>query len=157
MTTNYIMPVVGQIYSNRNGGQYRCTGNAAYADDVQRDSAVALGEHRASMIRLTDGWLVEVYGLHQYKDGTVEWNRSGGGSFQSEQLARCWQKCREMGVDMPKYFTYLDGLRNSGTVNMFGAVPYLQRTFPELCDDAWAREILTAWMDSFKSTDGTRA
>lgn len=153
MANNYIMPAVGQIYSNRNGGQYRCTGSAAYADDVQRDRAVALGEHRASMLRLSDGWLVEVHGLHQYEDGTVEWNRSSGGSFQSEHLARCWQTCKERGVDMGKYFTYLDGLRDSSVINMYGAVPYLQREFPELCDDdAWARGVLTAWMDSFKST-----
>lgn len=155
MANKYIIPVMGQIYSNRNGGQYRCTGNASYADGIQRDRAVALGEHRASMIRLNDGWLIEVHGLHQCENGTVEWNRSSGGSFQSEHLPRCWQMCKEKGIDMGKYFTYLDGLRDSSVVNMYGASPYLQATFWELRDDyTLSKEILAAWMDSFKSTGG---
>lgn len=50
---------------------------------------------------------------------------------------------------MEKYFAYLNRLRDSGTTNMYGAVPYLQRDFPELCFDAErAREVLAAWMNS---------
>ena len=153
MPNNYIIPTVGQIYRNRNGSEYRCTGNAAYPDDIQKERSLALGEHRASMLRLTDGWAIEVYGIHQYEDGTVEWNYSSGGSFQSESLALCCQKCRENGKDMGRYFRYLDFLRDAGAVNMFGAIPYLQETFPELhADDTWAKAVLTAWMDSFRSS-----
>lgn len=51
---------------------------------------------------------------------------------------------------LKKYFDYLDHLRDSGATNMFGAVPYLQKKFPELgIDKARAREVLTAWMDSY--------
>jgi hypothetical protein len=51
---------------------------------------------------------------------------------------------------MEKYFTYLEKLRESGKTNMMGAVPYLQRQFPELAHDrARAREILMAWIHSF--------
>ena len=50
-----------------------------------------------------------------------------------------------------KYFDYLDRLRESGETNMWGAVPYLQREFPELgFDKERAREIHSAWMTSFK-------
>ena len=50
-----------------------------------------------------------------------------------------------------KYFDYLERLRESGETNMLGAVPYLQRKFPELgFDRARAREIHRAWMDSYK-------
>lgn len=50
-----------------------------------------------------------------------------------------------------KYFDYLDRLRESGETNMWGAVPYLQREFPELgFDKAHAREIHSAWMKSFQ-------
>lgn len=53
---------------------------------------------------------------------------------------------------MKKYFNYLDLLRMMGTTNMFGAVPYLQQAFPELAtDNIRAREVLTAWMDSFSA------
>ena len=55
---------------------------------------------------------------------------------------------------MEKYFAYLDKLRESGKTNMLGAVPYLQRDFPELSHDrARAYEILTAWMHSFDEED----
>ena len=48
---------------------------------------------------------------------------------------------------MEKYFVYLDDLRESGEINMFGAVPYLQQAFPELADDRdRAKRILMAWM-----------
>ncbi|MBQ9648185.1 MAG: hypothetical protein IJV43_07505 [Oscillospiraceae bacterium] len=50
-----------------------------------------------------------------------------------------------------KYFDYLNRLRESGETNMWGAVPYLQREFPELgFDKAHAREIHSAWMKSFQ-------
>lgn len=50
---------------------------------------------------------------------------------------------------MEEYFTYLEELRHSGITNMYGAVPYLQRAFPELAKDPWrAGEILKASMDS---------
>lgn len=56
---------------------------------------------------------------------------------------------------MEKYFTYLEELRQSGVTNMFGAVPYLQRAFPELADDPrWAGEILWAWMDGDPAEGG---
>ena len=55
---------------------------------------------------------------------------------------------------MDKYFVYLDELRDSGKTNMMGAVPYLQREFPELFDDrARAKEILMAWIHSFDTED----
>jgi len=55
---------------------------------------------------------------------------------------------------MAGYFAYLERLRESGVTNMYGAVPYLQRAFPELaCDLSRAHEILTAWMRSYDDPD----
>ena len=55
---------------------------------------------------------------------------------------------------MEKYFAYLEELRKSGETNMWGAVPYLQREFPELADDrSRACEILMAWIHSFDKED----
>lgn len=49
-----------------------------------------------------------------------------------------------------KYFDYLEKLRQSGETNMYGAEPYLQSEFPELCyDEDKAREILLAWIKTF--------
>lgn len=55
---------------------------------------------------------------------------------------------------MKQYFDYLDQLRDSGVTNMCGAVPYLQRAFFELAiDEAQARKVLIAWMDSKSGTE----
>lgn len=52
-------------------------------------------------------------------------------------------------ADNKKYFDYLEELRESGAVNMSGAVPYLQRQFPELGFDInRARSILLEWMEA---------
>lgn len=58
---------------------------------------------------------------------------------------------------MKKYFDYLDQLRQSGETNMFGAVPYLQREFPELSSDPkQAGKILTEWMSTFSTSQAGR-
>lgn len=41
-------------------------------------------------------------------------------------------------------FEYLDGLRESGVTNMFGATPYIVREFSISKNEA--RELLTKWM-----------
>jgi hypothetical protein len=43
---------------------------------------------------------------------------------------------------------FLVDLRNSGTVNMFGAAPYLAEAFG--LTNREAREILVQWMESFR-------
>lgn len=56
---------------------------------------------------------------------------------------------------MKKYFDFLEELRHSGRVNMYGATPYLQKHFPELTKDSQrAREILRAWMDRYQNGGG---
>lgn len=152
MREKYIVPVVGQVYTNRNDKDYRCTGNRTYPDDTTMQKCVGLGEHWASMVRLSDGWTIKAHGVHQHEDGTIEWNFSSEGSFQSESQAK-YQQCRQKeGVDLSKYFDYLDQLRDSGEINMLGAVPYLQEEFFELIfDRRKAREVLQAWMDSYSA------
>lgn len=44
-------------------------------------------------------------------------------------------------------FKYLDDLRAGGTINMFGAAPYLQRTY--FLDPSTARTVLAKWMTTF--------
>ena len=45
-------------------------------------------------------------------------------------------------------FTYLEGLRQSGATNMFGAGPYLEREFG--LDRNEAKEVLLNWMTSYE-------
>jgi len=56
-------------------------------------------------------------------------------------------------MEKPKKLTkehlkYLDNLRKSGAVNMFGARSYLQDAFPEL-ENNEAKNILSYWMKTF--------
>jgi len=56
-------------------------------------------------------------------------------------------------MEKPKKLTkehlkYLDNLRKSGAVNMFGARSYLQDAFPQLNRDE-AKNILSYWMKTF--------
>ena len=47
-----------------------------------------------------------------------------------------------------EHLNFLDGLRESGVTNMFGASPYIQEFFPRL-GKKQAREVLTYWMKTF--------
>ena len=48
-----------------------------------------------------------------------------------------------------EYYGYLNALRESGVVNMFGAGAYLQDEFG--LSKSEARTILIAWMEQYKS------
>ena len=81
MDKQYIIPVVVQIYHNRGGGEYRCTGNRLYMSDEQQHRALSLGDHVAYMERVEDGWSLAAHGVIQYGDGSIEWNCSTGEHF----------------------------------------------------------------------------
>ena len=52
---------------------------------------------------------------------------------------------QEDQANQVRYFIYLDGLRESGKTNMFGAVPYLIAELSELSSES-AQVILVNWM-----------
>ena len=52
---------------------------------------------------------------------------------------------------MREYFFFLEGLRRSGIVNMYGAAPYLADEFGLGTDEA--RKILALWMKSYDRED----
>jgi hypothetical protein len=57
-----------------------------------------------------------------------------------------------MKSERPEFVTdehleYLDGLRESGVTNMFGAAPYVADAFD--LDIRRAREVLQYWMETF--------
>jgi hypothetical protein len=47
-----------------------------------------------------------------------------------------------------RHLSYLNAVRESGLINMFGAAPYLVSEFPEL-DKRQARGVLQYWMQTF--------
>ena len=52
---------------------------------------------------------------------------------------------------MNEYYGYLNALRDSGVVNMFGAGPYLQEQFG--LSRSEARTIVIAWMKQYERTN----
>jgi len=50
-----------------------------------------------------------------------------------------------------KHLVYLDNLRSSGITNMFGARPYIQKTFKVTAEEA--ASILFYWMQTFGRKD----
>lgn len=56
-------------------------------------------------------------------------------------------------IERPEFVTdahleYLDDLRESGVINMFGAADYVARQFPMLTRTQ-ARQVLSYWMQTF--------
>ena len=51
--------------------------------------------------------------------------------------------------DDKRYYRYLFALQNSGVTNMYGACPYLEKTFPEL-DTQKAEVVLMYWMTHYQ-------
>jgi len=50
-------------------------------------------------------------------------------------------------LEKTEMFDYLDNLRESGVVNMFGATPYVQEAFDLTKSEA--RVILKEWMETY--------
>ena len=50
-----------------------------------------------------------------------------------------------------KYWIYLENLRRSGVVNMFGAAPYLAKEFNLTMIEA--HKILVDWMENYNRKD----
>ena len=57
----------------------------------------------------------------------------------------------ETESDREEYFSYLNALRESGIVNMFGAAPHVAREFD--IDIKTARSVLSDWMKDFKKSN----
>jgi hypothetical protein len=51
-------------------------------------------------------------------------------------------------MKLEDYFSYLDALRATGSINMFGAPKYLEEAFGLSKEEA--REIFFAWTENFR-------
>lgn len=50
-----------------------------------------------------------------------------------------------------KYWIFLENLRRSGVINMYGAIPYIRKVFE--VDHDIAKAILADWMENYNSKD----
>lgn len=76
-----IQPAVGEVYTNRGGGRFKCvaqvepdTGLYYHGGGSSNTSAV--------MQNIKSGWTFTAKGIIQYVDGTIEWDHSVGGRFE---------------------------------------------------------------------------
>ncbi len=73
----------------------------------------------------------------------------GGGGFDDTDAQREEDMMNDVGQpDQEEVSGYLDALRESGQVNMFGASAGVKQEFPELSDQQ-ARDMTTKWMQDF--------
>lgn len=68
----YIDPIPGVIYHNRNGVDYKCISS--------------MSDHSAIMERVKDKWTFVAHGVQQYTDESIEWNYSTGGHWPREAI-----------------------------------------------------------------------
>ena len=74
-------PTVGQVYTNRGGGRYRCLAPSA-AGPMFYNAAGGFSNASAVMQNVESGWTFTAKGILQFIDGTIEWGHSINGHFQ---------------------------------------------------------------------------
>ena len=74
-------PVVGQVYTNRGGGRFRCIAQAA-AGPMFYNAAGDFSNASGVFQNIGSGWTFTAKGIIQYIDGTIEWDHSVGGRFE---------------------------------------------------------------------------
>lgn len=74
-------PVVGQVYTNRGGGQYRCIAPAE-AGPTLYNAAGGFSNASGVFQNIKSGWTFTAKGIIKYIDGTIEWDHSIGGRFE---------------------------------------------------------------------------
>lgn len=77
-------PVVGQVYTNRGGGCFRCIAQAA-AGPMFYNAAGGFSNASGVFQNIKSGWTFTAKGIIQYIDGTIEWDRSINGRFESKE------------------------------------------------------------------------
>lgn len=74
MRIEYFIPEVGEVYTLRSGGKYRCLA-------VENTEFAPVGDHVATLLREPDGWRLDAHGIWRNEDGTIEWKYSTGGRW----------------------------------------------------------------------------
>lgn len=73
-------PVKGQVYTNKGGGKFLCQGG------IHETPFTVEKAFSAFMVNVMSGWTFLANGLIQYEDGTIEWDYSSGGRFESKPV-----------------------------------------------------------------------
>ena len=79
-----LIPVDGQIYLNRGGGEYRCIDQMPTAGTTYYNASGGSSSTAARFRNVRSGWTFTAKGIIQYIDGTIEWDHSSDGHFEKE-------------------------------------------------------------------------
>lgn len=72
MSREKFTPIPGKVYKNQGGGEYRCL----------RADGIFL-PFTATMQNTASGWTFIARGCGIYTDGTIDWDYSTGGKFET--------------------------------------------------------------------------
>lgn len=99
MNGEYFQPTVGKISLNRNGTSYMCL-----SMETEKASAIFIS---------SGGWKLLAHGCRQYKDGTIDWDRSEGKGFKYAQPDMTPEKAKKVREFMREcgYVHYIYGIR----------------------------------------------
>lgn len=75
-------PVVGQVYTNRGGGEYRCLARKVERGTTYFNAHGGASNTAGVFQNIKSGWTFTAKGVIQYIDGTIEWDHSVGGTFK---------------------------------------------------------------------------
>lgn len=78
-----LAPVVGQVYTNRGGGQYRCLALVTEHGTPYFNAAGGSSSTVGIFQNIASGWTFTAKGIIQYIDGTIEWDHSLDGRFEA--------------------------------------------------------------------------
>lgn len=74
-------PVVGQVYTNRGGGRFRCIA-LTDAGPIFYNAAGGFSNASGVFQNIESGWTFTAKGIIQFIDGTIEWGHSTDGRFE---------------------------------------------------------------------------
>ena len=77
-----LTPIVGQVYTNRGGGEYRCLARMTETGMVYFNSLGGSSGTSGVFQNIRSGWTFTAKGIIQYSDGTIEWDHSTDGRFE---------------------------------------------------------------------------
>jgi len=85
--------IIGKVYRNRGGGEYRCLKQET--EDVQFAYYNAVGEPSSTagvFQNIKSGWSFTAKRIIQYADGTIEWDHSTEGRFEEIKGDYFWNQ-----------------------------------------------------------------
>ena len=80
-----LVPAFRQVYLNRGGGEYRCLSRTPLTGTTYYNASGGSSDTMARFRNVASGWTFFAKGIIQYIDGTIEWEHSSDGHFETKE------------------------------------------------------------------------